>query len=99
MAMLVAVALTSTQSVSACTTPRETTVSDAYPSTTTNRGGTEQRTMPSLASRVTATTMPLAVTTMPVWIHSPTVMRWEGEECVMTARTIQVRIEPLGLIY
>lgn len=91
MVMPVAVVLILTRSVTACTTQKETTVRDAYPSTTTSHGDTEPQTMPFLASLVTATTMPLAVTTMLAWTHSLIAMRWEGEECVMTAKTTLVR--------
>lgn len=89
--MPAAVALTLTQSVTACTILRETTVSAACPSTTTSHGDTVPQTTPSPASPVTVTTTPLAVTTMSVWTPSQIAMRWEGEGCVMTARTILVR--------
>ena len=91
MVTLVVVATTLTLSVTAYTTLMEPTVRGVFPSTMTSHGDMVPRTMPSLASPVTVTTMPRAVTTMLVWTHSPTAMRWGEEGCVMTARTTRVR--------
>ena len=94
MVMLVAVALSSTQSVTVYTTQREPTVRGVFPSSTTSRGGTGSLTTPSPASPATVTTTRLVVTTTRVLILSLTAMRWEEEACATTAKTTQVRSLP-----
>ena len=96
-ATLVAVAPTLTQSVTVCTTQREQTVRDVFPSSMTNRGDTGLPTTPSLASRVAATTtLPVAAITQPL-IHFPIATRSEEGAYVTTVKTTLVRNLPIIL--
>lgn len=89
--MLVAVAPTSTRSVTAYTTLRDQTVNGVCPCSTTSHGDTVPPPTPTLASLVTATTTQPAAITMPLSTRSPIAMTSEEGAFVMTVRTTQVR--------
>ena len=98
MVTLVAVVLTLTQSVNACTTLKDWTVNGASPYSTTSLGDTAPLTMPTLASFATATTTLTAVIMMPRLTCSLIAMISEEGVCVMTVRTTRVRIELRGFV-
>ena len=90
MGIPVAVAPTSTLSVSVCTTRRGITVNDVLRSTTTSRGATASQATASLASCVTVMAMPQAATTTPPLTLSQIATTLVEVGCVTTARMIQV---------
>lgn len=91
MVMLVAVVLTLTQSVNACTTLKDLTVIGASRSSTTSPGDMAPPETPTHACLATATTTPTAVIMMPRLTRSPVAMMSEEGACVMTVGTTRVR--------